>query len=133
MSDTLELKGTIKLIEATQTLGANNFKKREFVITTPGDYQQDIKFEVIKDKCDSMDRFNVGDSVEVSFNVRGNEYNGKYYVNLQCWKLEADGAQQPRQPQQPQSRDQPHYSAPTPGTMQNSVDDGQDIPFAPIL
>jgi hypothetical protein len=25
--------------------------------------------------------------VEVSFNVRGNEYNGKYYVNLQAWKL----------------------------------------------
>jgi hypothetical protein len=26
--------------------------------------------------------------VKVSFDIRGNEYNGKYYVNLSCWKLE---------------------------------------------
>jgi hypothetical protein len=26
--------------------------------------------------------------VMVSFNLRGNEYNGKYYVNLQAWKIE---------------------------------------------
>jgi single-strand DNA-binding protein len=24
----------------------------------------------------------------VSFNLRGNEFNGKYYVNLQAWKIE---------------------------------------------
>ena len=23
----------------------------------------------------------------VAFNLRGNEYNGKYYVNLQGWKI----------------------------------------------
>jgi len=29
--------------------------------------------------------------VKVSFDIRGNEYNGKYYVNLSCWKLEGGG------------------------------------------
>ncbi len=25
--------------------------------------------------------------MEVSFNVRGNEYKGRYFVNLQAWKI----------------------------------------------
>ena len=125
MSDTHEIKGTIKLIEDTKEF-SSGFKKREFVITTDdGKYPQDIKFEVLKDKCDSMDQFSVGDSVDVSFNIKGNEYNGSYYVNLQCWRIAKDGAGQQQQPHPPQQQA-------TPGTMQNSVDDGQDIPFGPI-
>ena len=30
----------------------------------------------------------VGDRIEVKFNIRGNEYNGKYYVNLQSWYVQ---------------------------------------------
>ena len=121
MSDTLEIKGSVKLIEDTQTFGSG-FQKREFVITTPGDYPQDIKFEVLKDKCEKLDQVTVGSEVLVSFNVKGNEYNGKHYVNLQCWKFEVLQAAQ----QQAQSRDQPHYSAPTPAA---NLDDTEEIPF----
>jgi hypothetical protein len=28
----------------------------------------------------------------VSFDIRGSEYNGKYYVNLACWKIQSGGA-----------------------------------------
>jgi hypothetical protein len=48
-----------------------------------------VKFEVVKDKCATLDKYAVGQSVAVSFNVRGNEYQGKYYVSLQAWKIEA--------------------------------------------
>jgi hypothetical protein len=47
------------------------------------------KFEVLKDKCEMLDRFTKGQEVNLSFDIRGNEYNGKYYVNLNCWKLQA--------------------------------------------
>ena len=30
----------------------------------------------------------IGQEVTVHFNLRGNEYNGKYYVNLQAWRLD---------------------------------------------
>ena len=82
----LELKGKIKVINPTETFGSG-FTKREFVITTAEQYPQDVKFEVVKDKCDTLDSYRVGQEVAVQFNVRGNEYNGKYYVSLQAWKI----------------------------------------------
>jgi len=82
-----QAKGTVKAIFDTQTF-SSGFQKREFVITTAEQYPQDIKFEVVKDKCSDLDRYTVGQSVTVHFNIRGNEYNGKYYVSLQAWKLE---------------------------------------------
>ncbi len=88
-----ELNGKIKLINDTQSF-PSGFTKREFVVTSGDDkYPQDIKFEIVKDKCSVLDSFSTGQNVSVSFDVRGNEYNGKYYVNLNCWKIQAaDGA-----------------------------------------
>ena len=83
----LKLNGTIKVIGESQTFDSG-FVKREFVITTKEQYPQDVKFEVTKDKATDFEKYNkVGDNVEVTFNVKGNEYNGKYYVNLQAWKV----------------------------------------------
>ena len=83
-----EANGKIKLISETQNF-PSGFSKRECVVTT-GDtkYPQDLKFEMVKDKCAILDNYKEGSDVKVSFDVRGNEYNGKYYVNLSCWKLE---------------------------------------------
>jgi len=88
----LELTGTIKLIGETQTFDSG-FQKREFVLTTDDQYPQDVKFEVVKEKCTELNRFKPGQKVTVAFNVRGNEYKGKYYVNLQAWMI-ADAKQE---------------------------------------
>jgi hypothetical protein len=83
-----EASGKIKLISDTQNF-PSGFSKREFVVTTgDGKYPQDLKFEMVKDKCAILDNFKEGSDVKVNFDIRGNEYNGKYYVNLSCWKLE---------------------------------------------
>lgn len=92
-----EATGKIKAIFDTQTF-PSGFSKREFVITTEDSkYPQDIKFEVVKDKCPMLDQYSQGQDVTVSFDIRGNEYKGKYYVNLSCWKIQtgAGGTQQP--------------------------------------
>ena len=83
-----EATGSIKVIMDTQTF-PSGFTKREFVITTGDEnYPQDIKFELIKDKCSWLDKYSDGQNVTVSFDIRGNEYKGKYYVNLNCWKIQ---------------------------------------------
>lgn len=84
----MQVTGHIKVIMDVQTFDSG-FTKREFVITTQEQYPQDLKFELIKDKTSLIDKFKVGDRVTVSLNLRGNEYNGKYYVNLGAWKIEA--------------------------------------------
>ena len=66
----------------------SGFKKKEFVITTDDEYPQDVKFETIKDKTSLLESLSVGQAVTVHMNVKGNEYNGKYYVNLQAWKID---------------------------------------------
>jgi len=40
-----------------------------------------------------VDLLKKGDRVKVSFNIRGNEYKGRYYVNLQAWKIESAGGE----------------------------------------
>jgi len=84
----MEITGKIKLINDTQTFDSG-FQKREFVVTTNEQYPQDIKLECIKDRCSLLDSYSVGDEVKVAFNLRGNEYNGRYYVNLQAWRMES--------------------------------------------
>ena len=84
-----EQTGTIKEIFDTQTF-PSGFSKREFVITTDDRYPQDIKFDCLKEKANLLDSFKQGDSVQVSFDIRGREYNGRYYVDLNAWKIESD-------------------------------------------
>jgi hypothetical protein len=112
----MDLTGKIKLINDTQTFDSG-FSKREFVVTTAEQYPQDIKMEVVKDKCSLLDRFSVGTDVKVSFNLRGNEYNGKYYVNVQAWKIEpADNVQDSSSPAQASNPEIPRA-------------DSDDLPF----
>ncbi len=92
----LQLTGTIKLIGEVQTFDSG-FRKVEFVLTTNDEkYPQDVKFEISQDKVDDFIKYNkVGSSVDVSFNVRGNEYKDKYYVNLSAWKVFKSDANKP--------------------------------------
>ena len=92
----LQLTGTIKLIGEKQTFDSG-FQKVEFVVTTNDEkYPQDVKFEIVQDKVDDFLKYNkVGASVDVSFNVRGNEYKDKYYVSLAAWKVFKSDANAP--------------------------------------
>lgn len=87
----MEVKGKVHVICATETVGAKDFKKRTIVVATDEQYVQYIPIDFVQDKCSILDNYAIGQQVKVSVNVRGNEYNGKYYVNLQGWKIEKTG------------------------------------------
>ena len=85
----MEITGKIKLIGETETVGsAGTFKKRLIVISTEEQYPQHVPIDFVQDKTSVLDKYQVGEEVKVSVNVRGNEYNGKYYVSLNGWKIE---------------------------------------------
>jgi single-strand DNA-binding protein len=85
-----ELKGTLVKLMDRQDF-PSGFFKREFVVRTEEQYPQDVKFTLIKEKVEFLDSFQEGQGVQVSFDVKGREYNGNYYVDLQAWKLTAEG------------------------------------------
>jgi hypothetical protein len=85
----MEVIGTVKVIGAEEIVGAaGTFKKRLVVVQTDEQYPQSIPVDFVQDKCSVLDKYAIGDKVKVSVNVRGNEYNGKYYVSLNGWKIE---------------------------------------------
>lgn len=89
----MEIEGKLLIKYEEQTVGTKGFRKREFVVEYAENpqYPQKIKFELVQEKCAELDKFNEGDALKVHFNIRGSEWQGKYYVNLNAWKLEKVG------------------------------------------
>ena len=87
-----ELKGKVKLLQETQTFGSG-FQKREIVVRVEeGKYPQDINLEFVQEKIALLDSVEAGDEVSVMFDIRGREYNGRYFNNLQGWKITKEQA-----------------------------------------
>ena len=79
----------------------DTFRKREFVVEYAENplYPQFLQFQLVQEKCDLLDSFNVGDKLAVEFNLRGRAWNSpsgetKYFNSLDAWRLEPvqDGA-----------------------------------------
>lgn len=122
----MEVSGKIKLLMDTQTFDSG-FSKREFVVTTQEQYPQDIKFECIKDKISMLDNLQPGSDVTVHFNLRGNEYQGRYFVNLQAWRVEVGVAKSGENFDQFQGTGD---SAPMPTAPPvAAADEDDDLPF----
>lgn len=103
----LTIKGAIKLINPIKVI-SDKFSVREFVIST-GDakYPQEIIFQTVNDKMDIIAPYGQGQVVEVYFNVRGREYNGRYYNTLDAWKVQGEVTTSPVNEPMPMPDDLP--------------------------
>lgn len=75
---------------------SDTFKKRSFVIecTENPQYPEYVSFELIQDRCDLLENFQIGQEVEISFNLRGRKWTTpegetKYFNSLQAWRIDA--------------------------------------------
>ena len=98
----MNIRGTIKVINDTMVV-SEKFKKRDFVVTTEEQYPQDILIQMTQDKCDVLNSYNVGDSVDVSINIRGREWTSpsgevKYFNTIEGWRIEKLTAPAPQAP-----------------------------------
>ncbi len=129
----LELEGKIirKLNVQSGVSARGNWSKQEFIIEyQEGNFPSQACFNVWgEDKVKDLERFQIGDSVKVSFNISSREYNGRWYTDLRAWRLDSSGeaasAAAPAQaPTQPAAQTQ----APQAADSQDSQDD-DDLPF----
>ena len=89
----MEIQGRIKTIFATETVGQNGFQKRDLVITTDGQYPQDIIIQFAQGNCALLDNLQVGQIVKIHFNLQGREWTSpqgevKYFNTVVGWKIE---------------------------------------------
>ena len=87
----MNYKWKIVFIGEIQTVWQNSLQKRTVVLeeVTDKDYKWWIAFDLIKDKVNLTDNFNVWDTVDVSLNFKASEYNGRYFTNINAWKITA--------------------------------------------
>jgi len=98
----MQVQGKIKIIGDVQTFG-NDFTKRELVVITDDQYPQLISIDFLKDKCDLLNSYDVGQSVNVSINLGGREWinaqgEAKYFNSVTGWKIEDVTPVEPSQP-----------------------------------
>src|SRR4051812_19662503 len=94
------MKITGKIIELKETQQVSEaFRKRNFIVEYVENvqYPEFISFELVQDKCEILDSFQLGQNVEVSFNLRGRKWTAptgeiKYFNSLQAWRIEPASA-----------------------------------------
>lgn len=82
-----DLTGKIKLIQEAKTFDSGFTKREMVVVVEDGKYPQEINLEFVQEKVNLLDSLQIGQEVTVSFDIRGREYNGRYFNNLQGWKI----------------------------------------------
>ena len=115
-----DLTGKVKLIQPAQTFDSGFTKREMVVIVQDGKYPQEINLEFVQDKVALLENLQVGQDVTVTFDIRGREYNGRYFNNLQGWKIVSAGNETAFSPQ--------GQSSAPPGNAQSDFDEN-DIPF----
>ena len=114
-----DLTGKIKIIQEAKTFDSGFTKREMVVVVEDGKYPQEINIEFVQDKINLLDNLQVGQEVTVSFDIRGREYNGRYFNNLQGWKVTPQGNESAFTPEAQSSA--PAHPSP--------ADFDDDIPF----
>lgn len=91
----LAVKGRISKIlsiESGMSKAGKEWKKQGFVIDTGAQYNPEVCFSLFgDDKIAMLRNFGEGQEVEVAFNISSREFNGKYYHNIDAWKINPAG------------------------------------------
>lgn len=84
---TYKATGRLHKIFETEQKSAS-FSVRDFVIEVADDkFPQMVKFQLTQDKCALIDDYSEGDEICVDFDLRGREWNEKYFTNLNAWRI----------------------------------------------
>ena len=136
----LEIEGTLaqKLPVQSGNSARGPWAKQEFILEFPdGNFTAKACFTAWgQEKVQALGKYQVGDKVKVSFNLKSREYNGRWYNDLQIWKIAPAGAQpaapaQPAQQARPvaQAPASPQAPAPTLEDMPADSEGAEDLPF----
>lgn len=89
----LSIKGKLsrKLsVESGVSKAGKEWKKQSFLLDTGAQYNPEICFQLFgEEKIEILNHHNEGDQIEVSFNLSSKEFNGRYFHNIDAWRIES--------------------------------------------
>ena len=123
-----KLDKVLDLIQGQSTRGP--WKKKEIVVIT-GDaqYPKPICFTLFNDKVSLIDGIGVGSDIEVGFNVESKEYQGRYFHNVNAWRVVGVNPNAAPAPGGVPQFDPNAYATPTTQTQSADSNDDDDLPF----
>lgn len=123
----MEIRGRVHEIGQIQQV-TDSFKKRDLIVAYAEHPQfvEYITFQALQERVSIFDNLQIGDEIEVSFNLRGRPWTNAqgvttYFNSLVAWKVTklANTA--------PSSTDQSYIPAPV--DISNIDDEDDDLPF----
>ena len=87
------------------------WRRGGFVIETEEQYPKKIAFTLFGDRIDMIKSFAIGNVLNVQFSAQSREWQGRWFTELNCFKVEPFVTQSayPQQPMQPTYPQQPVY------------------------
>jgi single-stranded DNA-binding protein len=139
----MNIIGKLHAVMETQQVTAT-FRKREFVVEFSENpmYPQFILFQLVQDRVELISGYNMGDMIDVSFNLRGRQWNSpsgetRFFNSLEAWRINPAQAQVNPEAQagmgQPTAGAQPTTASPAqpnqPAVDVTQMNDDDDLPF----
>ena len=86
----MELKGKLIQVLPLQTGTGKNgeWKKQDIIVETQSQYPKKVCISIWGDKINTS-KLQVGNMLNVSFDVESREYNGRWYTDVKAWKIDA--------------------------------------------
>ena len=65
----------------------NEWKKQDYILETHDQYPKKVCFNLWGEKVDQF-AIQSGEELTVSFDIESREFNGKWYTNINAWKVD---------------------------------------------
>ena len=125
-SQSFEIQGKIHKVFPSENK-SGSFQAREFVIEVEsGQYSQFVKFQLTQERCDLIDSYSEGEEIQVHFDLRGREWDGKYFINLNAWRLNRPSSTEKTDSPKPDVQDEVLVAS---DTEKNFSEQFDDLPF----
>ena len=78
----------IQLLPLQTGMGNNGqWRKQDIIVETDGQYPKKICISIWGDKIDET-QLQIGNILDISFEIESREYNNKWYTDVKAWKIE---------------------------------------------
>ncbi len=123
----MEINGLVYKILPVQsgTSARGEWQKREIIVEMPDDFNRKVCVTFFGDRAADAANLREGDRVSISINIESREYNGRWYTNVNAWRInQAPAAAAPATPAAPAVEEAPFKEPAMP-----AVADEDDLPF----